>query len=159
LNFVDLYVLRELWRPTIVSVLPGLSTADMVANLLEAEHNVPTQASQSSARRRRPDMSTFFSAYEQVDTSGTNNPNAVPVPAMMSAVYREALEGMEQIVGSNENQELPEQMLEFLRQSMEAPPKEVKGVSDQFITGNDHAYRGKGSSDALQILIEYRKNR
>ncbi|KAI4234549.1 MAG: hypothetical protein LQ349_003728 [Xanthoria aureola] len=80
----------------------------------------------------RPDLSTFFSNLELVNTSTTQNSNATPMPADVRAVFTtlsDAFRTMRQEGGGA--------LLDSLIQSLEAeadnPPREVQGVSDAFL--------------------------
>lgn len=63
------------------------------------------------------------------------NPNSLPTPGMASAVYRNGLEGMQAMMTDNPDRELPDQIIAMLQDMIEMPPKEVKGVSDDFLAG------------------------
>ncbi|KAL8891437.1 MAG: hypothetical protein Q9192_005744 [Flavoplaca navasiana] len=52
----------------------------------EVEHNIPKN-DPTPQHTRRPDLSTFFSNLELVNTSTTQNSNAIPMPADMRAVF------------------------------------------------------------------------
>jgi glutamate/tyrosine decarboxylase-like PLP-dependent enzyme len=54
---------------------------------------------------------------------------------MAAAVYRNGLEGMQAMMQDNPDRELPDQIVAMLQDLIEAPPKEVKGVSDDFLAG------------------------
>ncbi|MCJ1484802.1 hypothetical protein MMC06_004975 [Schaereria dolodes] len=111
----------------------------------EVEHNIPDPAPISTTTRpRRPDLSTFFSTLELVDTSNTENQHAVPIPGDISAAFRtlaDAFERMRQDGGSEqqggENSGLLERLVETLNSEAEMPPREVKGVGDEFLAELD----------------------
>ncbi|KAL8688684.1 MAG: hypothetical protein Q9218_005468 [Villophora microphyllina] len=95
------------------------------------EHNIPKNE-QAPQHTRRPDLSTFFSNLELVNTSNTQNTNATPMPADMRALYitlSDAFRSMRQDGGGN----LLDTLIESLEADAEAPPREVKGVSDAFL--------------------------
>ena len=102
------------------------------------EHNIKPSPT-SNPRPNRPDLSTFFSTLELVDTSHTENAHAVPIPGDISAVFRllaDAFERMAQDSGEGaRNVELLEGLRETLLREAEMPPREVKGVSDEFLAG------------------------
>lgn len=53
------------------------------------EHNIPKEQQQEQPRRR-PDLGTFFSTLDLVDTSGTRQPqnaNSLPLPQDISAAF------------------------------------------------------------------------
>ena len=99
------------------------------------EHNISAPKDRNPSHpARRPDLSTFFTNLEQVDTSNTANAHAVPIPGEVAATYRTlagAFERMRQDGGG----EALESLVEFLLQGAEAPPKEIKGVSDEYLSG------------------------
>ncbi|MCJ1406255.1 hypothetical protein MMC19_000320 [Ptychographa xylographoides] len=103
----------------------------------EVEHNITHPTPSSTHRPRRPDLSTFFSTLELVDTSNTENVHAVPIPGDISAAFRmlaDAFERMRQDAGDGaDNGDLLENLVETLLGEADAPPKEVKGVSDEFL--------------------------
>ncbi|KAI9875763.1 MAG: hypothetical protein M1830_008019 [Pleopsidium flavum] len=108
----------------------------------EVEHNIPEPQTTSTSRHppRRPDLSTFFSTLELVDTSGEqrshNNSYAVPIPGDVSAAFRtlaDAFERMRQDGGEENN--LLQSLVETLMVDAERPPREVHGVPDSFLDG------------------------
>ncbi len=103
------------------------------------EHDIPSAPPQNpSDRPRRPDLSTFFSALEHVDTSGEQRPHhnnhSIPSPGDISAVFRTLAEALDVTRQGNEN-DVIQTMLEHLMAQAERPPKEVKGVSQGFLDG------------------------
>ncbi|KAL9000678.1 MAG: hypothetical protein Q9169_000714 [Polycauliona sp. 2 TL-2023] len=98
----------------------------------EVEHNIPKSDATPPQHTRRPDLSTFFSNLELVNTSTTQNSNATPMPADMRAVYitlSDAFRSMRQDGGGN----LLDSLIETLEADADSPPREVKGVSDDFL--------------------------
>jgi hypothetical protein len=106
------------------------------------EHNISEKDDRSQQAPRRPDLSTFFSQLELVDTSDPQahtNANAVPQPENMSAAFRLLANAFELMrgrpaeeEGSGEN-DLLANMIEVLRQNADDPPTELKGVPDSFL--------------------------
>ena len=106
------------------------------------EHNIPT-TKQPEQPRRRPDLSTFFSTLDLVDTSGARQPqnaHSLPLPRDISAAFRNLANAFEMMRGSDgavqqqdSHDELLGRLVESLMQSAEHPPSEVEGVSDEFI--------------------------
>ena len=90
--------------------------------IVSVEHNIPKDQKPEQARRR-PDLSTFFSTVDLVDTSGTRQPqneHALPLPRDISAAFRNlanAFEMMRGGTGSPSNQNHNE-LLETLVQSL-----------------------------------------
>jgi len=115
----------------------------------EVEHNIPTKE-EKPEQSRRPDLSTFFSTLELVDTSDAqahNNVHAVPQPADIVAAYRslanafEVMRGDRGRIPGDEDREhtdggdddLLGEMIELLQQSADNPPAELKGCPDSFL--------------------------
>ncbi|KAI9793285.1 MAG: hypothetical protein M1833_000784 [Piccolia ochrophora] len=109
----------------------------------EVEHDIPdpSRSAQTTAQRpRRPDLSTFFTAVSAVDTSSTQNEHAVPTPGDVSAAYRmlaDAFQTMQRDGGSGGDgyNNLMEGLIESLMHDAEMPPREVKGVGQEFLDG------------------------
>ncbi|KAF2706261.1 hypothetical protein K504DRAFT_471065 [Pleomassaria siparia CBS 279.74] len=116
----------------------------------EVEHNISTNEGQPAQPSRRPDLSTFFSTLELVDTSDPQehtNENALPQPENMSAAFRllaNALEVMrdnapiqrpedENVRSSNVEYDLIARMITTLQQTANDPPAELKGCPDSFL--------------------------
>ncbi|KAK7711599.1 hypothetical protein SLS57_008082 [Botryosphaeria dothidea] len=101
----------------------------------EVEHNIPAEESNSNEPRRRPDLSTFYSALEQLDTSDAaharHNRHALPTPAdviSLFSMFRDAL-----IVMSPDNADESNPVLEQIQAMIENPPKDISGVPDSFL--------------------------
>ncbi|KAI9835846.1 MAG: hypothetical protein M1819_001744 [Sarea resinae] len=113
----------------------------------EVEHDIPAPTTTSAPPPRRPDLSTFFSALSQIDTSSTaaaphHNPHAVPTPGDVAATFRTLADAFEVMRveggggaqgGAGGNSELLESLISTLMGEAEAPPREVKGVGDEFL--------------------------
>ncbi|KAH2990888.1 hypothetical protein Y699_03917 [Aspergillus fumigatus Z5] len=105
---------------------------------------------QQPTRRRRPDLSTFFSTLSQISPDEhRSRPHAVPVPRDVSAAFytlAEALEVMRRESegggasagsreggnGDGDGDDLLSQMIQTLLREADTPPKEVEGVSEEF---------------------------
>ncbi|KAK5007922.1 hypothetical protein LTR39_005296 [Cryomyces antarcticus] len=112
----------------------------------EVEHNISAQR-QPSDRPRRPDLSTFFSTLDTVDTSGERQPSNVhslPQPGDVSAAYRTLAHVFEMMrvngravnesgEGAEGRADVLEFLIDHLMQGAEAPPREVEGVPDSFL--------------------------
>ncbi|KAL8949375.1 MAG: hypothetical protein Q9222_004511 [Ikaeria aurantiellina] len=97
----------------------------------EVEHNI-SKNEPAQQHARRPDLSTFFSNLELVNTSSTQNSNATPMPGDMRAVFStlsDAFRSMRRDGGGS----LLDTLIETLEADVESPPREVKGVSDAFL--------------------------
>lgn len=112
------------------------------------EHNVQPTHQQANQNHRRPDLSSFFAAIDQVDTtraSEPQSPNArspLPLPGDMAAayhIYADALGMMRQ----DEDNELLGRMQEVIRNMVAEPPNEFKGVPDEFIAQLDRIDKKK----------------
>nr|POF17841.1 hypothetical protein CFP56_13253 [Quercus suber] len=107
------------------------------------EHNINSSgAAQPSQPPRRPDLSTFFSTLDLVDTSGSRQPqnaNALPLPRDISAAFRNLANAFEMLRGGDgdaaggSHDELLDTLVQSLMQDADHPPTEVEGVSDEFI--------------------------
>ncbi|KAF1845170.1 uncharacterized protein K460DRAFT_405439 [Cucurbitaria berberidis CBS 394.84] len=107
----------------------------------EVEHNISAADDKQQQPPRRPDLSTFFSQLELVDTSDPQahtNAHALPQPEHMAAAFRLLANAFEMMRGrpadesSGENDLLAD-MIEVLRQNADDPPSELKGVPDTFL--------------------------
>jgi hypothetical protein len=106
----------------------------------EVEHNIAPE-DKAQPPPRRPDLSTFFSQLELVDTSDPQahtNANALPQPENMAAAFRLLANAFEMMRGrpadeSSGDNDLLASMIEVLRQNADDPPAELKGVPDSFL--------------------------
>ncbi|KAL9082490.1 MAG: hypothetical protein Q9159_006376 [Coniocarpon cinnabarinum] len=117
----------------------------------EADHNLPSfDTQQRQSQHRRPDLSTFFSTLELIDTAGSsdrshNNQNALPIPSNVSAAYRQLANSYQVMLGETEgvyvpegqerapmNNEWVEGMIEQLMQNANNPPERPKGLPNSF---------------------------
>ncbi|KAJ4399294.1 hypothetical protein N0V91_009577 [Didymella pomorum] len=107
----------------------------------EVEHNISSQEETAQPAPRRPDLSTFFSQLELVDTSDPQahtNANALPQPENMAAAFRLLANAFEMMRGrpadeSGGENDLLANMIEVLRQNADDPPAELKGCPDSFL--------------------------
>lgn len=107
----------------------------------EVEHNISKSPDQEQppTHSRRPDLSTFFSTLEQVETTGSqNNEHALPTPEMTTAAFRELANGfsiMRNDLGAQQQDSasLLDGMIDMLRQMADDPPSKVEGVPDSFL--------------------------
>ncbi|KAK1146313.1 hypothetical protein N8T08_003100 [Aspergillus melleus] len=118
----------------------------------EVEHNTTDPSTSTSARRRRPDLSTFFATLSEIspDETGRSRPHAVPVPHDVSAAFYSLAEAFEVMrregpgivtpAGSGDGETgaaggdggLLTEMIQSLLNQAEMPPREVEGVSEEF---------------------------
>nr|POE64962.1 hypothetical protein CFP56_65920 [Quercus suber] len=113
----------------------------------EVEHSInSSNTAQSTQPPRRPDLSTFFSTLDLVDTSGSRQPqnaNALPLPRDVSAAFRNLANAFDMMRGGGgdingaasggSHDELLDTLVQSLMQDADHPPSEVQGVSDEFI--------------------------
>ncbi|OAL53873.1 hypothetical protein IQ07DRAFT_322107 [Pyrenochaeta sp. DS3sAY3a] len=109
----------------------------------EVEHNLPAAGDKPQKSSRRPDLSTFFTQVQLVDTSDPQNhtnPHALPQPENMTAAFRLLANAFELMRGrpadessEGEGNDLLGSMIEYLRQNADDPPAELKGVPDSFL--------------------------
>lgn len=109
------------------------------------EHNISTKENKPEQPTRRPDLSTFFSTLELVDTSDPEahtNAHALPQPENVAAAFRllanafDMMRGRpadERGDGRADGDDLLASMIEQLRQNADDPPAELKGVPDTFL--------------------------
>ncbi|KAH0270638.1 hypothetical protein KCU84_g20305, partial [Aureobasidium melanogenum] len=111
----------------------------------EVEHNIKEEK-KNEAPPRRPDLSTFFTTLDLVDTSGDRHPqnaHSLPLPGDVSAAFRSLANAFSMMQGGGHGQsqentdQLLARMVEQLMQESENPPREVKGVSDEFLAQLD----------------------
>ncbi|KAJ5776348.1 uncharacterized protein N7511_001359 [Penicillium nucicola] len=116
----------------------------------EIEHNTSDPSTAQQPRRRRPDLSTFFSALSEITPTPDHRPHAVPVPGDISAAFyslAEALEMMRRDAGAEPSTQMPEAadntdtdashdllttMIQSLLSQADTPPREVEGVNEEF---------------------------
>ena len=102
----------------------------------EVEHSLPSHPPPSQSHPVRPDLSTFFTALSHADTTQTSNPQSVPTPVTITAVYRQLADALNTMVrdgAENDGNELLERMISTLRDTAEVPPQKVTGVSQEFL--------------------------
>lgn len=109
----------------------------------EVEHNIPANEPKPAHPPRRPDLSTFFSTLELIDTSdeqGHYNVHALPQPDNMAAAYRLLANAFEMMRGGNSGQEqqdggndLLATMVQSLMENANDPPRKLQGVPDSFL--------------------------
>lgn len=103
------------------------------------EHNIPTKEDKPEQPTRRPDLSTFFSTLELVDTSDPqahHNAHALPQPENVAAAFRLLANAFDMMRGRTADaggDDLLASMIEQLRQHADDPPVELKGVPDSFL--------------------------
>jgi len=121
------------------------------ANQCVVEHNIPIKEEKPAQPPRRPDLSTFFSTLELVDTSDPqahHNVHATPQPENVAAAFRLLANAFEVMRGDNrgrgaegqgqehpgsDDSDLLANMIEILRQNADDPPTELKGCPDSFL--------------------------
>ncbi|KAJ6095759.1 hypothetical protein N7486_006505 [Penicillium sp. IBT 16267x] len=121
---------------------PALRTNFKLTGSSTVEHGTadPATNPQSTTRRRRPDLSTFFATLSEISPDPDHpdhRPHAVPVPGDVSAAFyslAEAFEVMrrEAATGGAEGEDLLTQMIQNLLSQADMPPREVEGVSEEF---------------------------
>ena len=120
------------------------------------EHNIEHSIAQQTAQQsRRPDLSTFFSTLELIDTSGSsdrshNNAHAEPMPADVSAAFRQLANSYRVMLGETEGvvpgvaagqpherleNPLLESLIGQLMQGANDPPRRPEGMADSYFDG------------------------
>ncbi|KAL5114179.1 hypothetical protein ACEQ8H_007927 [Pleosporales sp. CAS-2024a] len=120
----------------------GISEGEAQCSEIPVEHNISDKDDRPQPAPRRPDLSTFFSQLELVDTSDPQahtNAHAVPQPENMAAAFRLLANAFDMMrgrraeeAGSGED-DLLATMIHVLRQNADDPPTELKGVPDSFL--------------------------
>ncbi|KAF4764432.1 hypothetical protein N7455_009833 [Penicillium solitum] len=116
----------------------------------EIEHNTTDPSTAPTARRRRPDLSTFFSTLSQITPAPDHRPHAVPVPGDVSAAFFSLAEALDMMrreadsaphpdaqegtdnADSATGQDLLTTMIHSLLAQADTPPREVEGVDEEF---------------------------
>ncbi|EXJ93070.1 hypothetical protein A1O3_01626 [Capronia epimyces CBS 606.96] len=103
----------------------------------ETEHGID-RTEQSETRPRRPDLSSFFNHLSQITPDRPEErarEYALPVPGDVSAAFTSLAEAFQAIQRENEHadSDLLQNMIEALMSSAEQPPREVKGVEEEYI--------------------------
>ncbi|KAH7135491.1 hypothetical protein B0J11DRAFT_160857 [Dendryphion nanum] len=121
----------------------------------EVEHNISTKDDRPEQPHRRPDLSTFFSTLDLVDTSNPDthhNVHATPQPENMAAAFRLLANAFELMGGrapdrqdttEGSDNDLLADMINILRENADNPPNELPGVPDSFIDDLDRVPRTK----------------
>lgn len=114
------------------------SSGKSETDLFLVEHNISNQQADASQSHphRLPDLSSFFSALEQIDISNVSNNNAVPTPVSIAAPFRMLADALEILNRELDNgSDLLEQMRQQLMGEANMPPREVQGVGQEFLDG------------------------
>ncbi|KAL2262738.1 hypothetical protein VTK26DRAFT_276 [Humicola hyalothermophila] len=138
-----------------------------MATQYEVEHNIkPTTAPR---RRRQIDMSTFNAHLHNIspETSSTaapsdshrhHNPHAVPNPADASALFRLIQDQMGTLASTaptEANRSFLASLVEALEADVARPPREMEGVTQEFVDGLDRVpRRALRDDDACPICAE-----
>lgn len=119
-------------------------------------------------------MSTFTAFLDQISTTQAAavpftlrsephvNPHATPTRASMEALFRHVQDQFRTLANTSEspqNVELLNRLFQALQGDIYNPPKEVQGVSQEFLQGLDRVPRknlggGDGGDDACPICTE-----
>jgi hypothetical protein len=102
---------------------------------------------------RRPDLSSFLSLLAEVTPDRPEErtrEGAVPVPADVSAVFRSLAEAFSVMrrVNDNADSDLLASMIDNLMQTAERPPREVKGVDEEYIAALERVNIKRVKKDA-----------
>ncbi|KAF2151903.1 hypothetical protein K461DRAFT_322046 [Myriangium duriaei CBS 260.36] len=116
----------------------------------DVEHDIkPDQ--KDTETPRRPDLSSFFSALEQVDTANDRRPqnvHSLPSPGDISATLRMLADAFTvrrsaRILGSDDHSDPLEGLIGFLDDTALNPPRELEGVSDTFLADLERIPKSK----------------
>ncbi|KAK4128452.1 hypothetical protein N657DRAFT_638926 [Parathielavia appendiculata] len=136
-----------------------------MATQYEVEHNIKPTPS-TSRRRRQVDMSTFtahlhniMAADDQPPSTTTttfpthphhHNPHAVPNPADTAALFRLIQDQMGTLASTaptESNRAFLTSLVEALELDVAHPPRQIEGVTQEFLDGLDRVPRGKLKQD------------
>jgi hypothetical protein len=126
------------------------------ANAIPGEHNTGDPSTAPTARRRRPDLSTFFSTLSQITPAPDHRPHAVPVPGDVSAAFFSLAEALDMMrresdsaqsdtqegtdnASSDTGRDLLTTMIQSLLSQADTPPREVEGVNEEFCDSKKHS--------------------
>ncbi|KAK4252440.1 hypothetical protein C7999DRAFT_36944 [Corynascus novoguineensis] len=139
-----------------------------MATQYEIEHNIKPSSS-TSRRRRQLDMSTFTahlhnllpdstSSASSQTTEQHHNPHAVPNPADTSALFRLIQDQMGTLAATaptEDNRAFLESLVEALEPDVARPPRQIEGVTQEFLDGLDRVPRQSlRADDACPICAE-----
>ncbi|KAI1609793.1 hypothetical protein EDD36DRAFT_55999 [Exophiala viscosa] len=118
----------------------------------ETEH-AADEPSHNQNQPRRPDLSSFMSLLHEITPDRPEDrarEHAVPVPGDVSAAFRSLAEAFQFMQRDNDNadSDLLGNMIETLMSSAEHPPREVKGVDEEYIAELDRVDIKKVKKDA-----------
>ncbi|KAK7887923.1 hypothetical protein LTR67_009317 [Exophiala xenobiotica] len=107
----------------------------------ETEHATDSP-SHAQNHPRRPDLSSFLSLIAEITPDRPESrarPDAIPPPQDVSAAFRSLAEAFQVMQRDNENadSDLLGNLIETLMSSAERPPREVKGVDEEYIAALD----------------------
>ncbi|EHY60095.1 hypothetical protein HRR83_006455 [Exophiala dermatitidis] len=105
----------------------------------ETEHGID-RVDQTESRPRRPDLSSFFNLLSQITPDRPEErarEYALPVPGDVSAAFTSLAEAFQIIQRENDHADsnLLQDMISSLIEAAEHPPREVKGVDEEYIAG------------------------
>ncbi|KIH88185.1 hypothetical protein SPBR_07840 [Sporothrix brasiliensis 5110] len=136
-----------------------------MATPYEVEHNIKT--SSAPRRRRQIDMSTFTAHLNNVSTATAagahadathNNPHATPTPVDVAAVFRLVQDQMLTLLPDSPNaanRDLLEQLAGQLEQQIADPPREITGVSQEYLDTLDRVPKKLlGQDESCPICVE-----
>jgi len=109
--------------------------------------------SRSQNHPRRPDLSSFLALLSEITPDRPESrarEYAVPVPDDVSAAFRSLAEALQVMQRDNEHadSDLLGNMIEALVSQAEHPPKEVKGVDEEYIAALERVSINKVNRDA-----------
>lgn len=114
------------------------------------EHDIQPE-DKDTAAPRRPDLSSFFSALEQVDTANDRRPqnvHSLPSPGDISATLRMLADAFTvrrsaRMHESDDNTDPLDGLIGFLDETALNPPRELEGVPDSFLADLERVPKAK----------------
>ncbi|KAK4185565.1 hypothetical protein QBC35DRAFT_503388 [Podospora australis] len=123
-----------------------------MASPYEVEHNIkPT--STPRPHRRRPDMSTFDAHLRTLSSPSSvqhNNPHAVPNPVDTAAAFRLIQDQFGTLASdapTESNRDFLLSLVEALDLDVAHPPREIEGVSQEYLDGLERVDRSTLKED------------
>ncbi|KAG8631282.1 hypothetical protein KVT40_000422 [Elsinoe batatas] len=116
----------------------------------DVEHDIKADKKDEETPRR-PDLSSFFSALDRVDTSHERRPqnvHSLPEPSEISAALRMLADAFgvrrsARVLDSEDHTDPLEGLIGFLDETALNPPRELEGVSDTFLADLERIPKAK----------------
>ncbi|KAK3995808.1 hypothetical protein QBC44DRAFT_319464 [Cladorrhinum sp. PSN332] len=144
---------QDNWNRTDFRLCITFNSRDLkMSNPYEVEHNIKP-SSAPSTRHRRVDMSTFTAHLSNTLPTEPNhqNPHAIANPTDISALFRLLQDQFGTLAAdapTQDNRSFLESLINDLEEDILHPPREMEGVSQEFLDTLDRVDRKKLKDDA-----------